>query len=106
MTNGVASSGSLRRRDRLLLIQHAGGSRPGARSTGGVGPYPAQVVRTVMTVVGASTVLVVAVAVVFLFQEQRQQAQQLARLQACLATLERNQGTPPGEPIAGCPIYN
>jgi uncharacterized protein (DUF2141 family) len=58
-----------------------------------------------MAVLGAMT-LILAAAVVYLIQEQRQQAQELARLTACVSILERNQGAGPGDVIPGCPIYN
>ncbi len=63
-------------------------------------------VRTGMAALGALTVLVFAAALVYLIQEQRQQAQEVARLKECVSTLERNQGTPPGEPVMGCPVYD
>jgi hypothetical protein len=50
--------------------------------------------------------LILAAAVVYLIQEQRQQAQELARLTACVSILERNQGAWPEDVIPGCPIYN
>ena len=59
-----------------------------------------------MAALGALTVLVFSAAVVYLIQEQRQQAQEIARLKRCVSTLERNQATAPGDPIMGCQIYN
>ncbi len=53
-----------------------------------------------------ATVLVLAAALVFVVREQRQQATELRRLTECVSVLERNQGTPPGELIMGCPIYD
>lgn len=63
-------------------------------------------IRISIAALGALTVLVFAAAVVYLIQEQRQQAQEIERLEKCVSTLERNQATAPGDPIMGCPIYN
>lgn len=65
--------------------------------------------RACMALLAAATA-VLGLAVVFLFQEQRQQGQELARLTECVSTLERNQGSPQRSPqgdllIMGCPIY-
>lgn len=58
----------------------------------------------------AAVTVVLAVAVVFLIQEQRKQGQELARLTKCVSVLERNQNSPQRTPegeelIMGCPIY-
>lgn len=58
-----------------------------------------------MAVLAAMT-LILAAALVYVVQEQRQQAQEVARLTACVSILERNQGVRPEDPIPGCPIYN
>ncbi len=50
--------------------------------------------------------LILAAALVYVVREQRQQAQEVARLTACVSVLERNQGARPEDPIPGCPIYN
>jgi cell division protein FtsL len=52
------------------------------------------------------TVAVVALAVVIVGVRDRQQEQQreLSRLTRCVNILERNQSTPPEEPIMGCPM--
>lgn len=63
-------------------------------------------IRTSVAVLTAVTVLVLAAALIFVIREQRQQAAELARLTECVSILERNQGTPTGSPIMGCPIYN
>jgi hypothetical protein len=60
----------------------------------------------VMAFASAVTALLLAGVVVYLLQEQRDQARELTRLRACVSTLERNQATPPADPIMGCPIYN
>ncbi len=57
----------------------------------------------------AAATVVLAGAVIFLIQEQRKQGQELARLTACVSTLERNQGSPQRTPegdelIMGCRI--
>ena len=62
--------------------------------------------RTGIAALGVLTALVFAVVLLYLVQEQRQQAQQLTRLSQCVATLERNQGAPQGGPIMNCRIYN
>lgn len=60
----------------------------------------------VLAFASAVTVLLLAGVVIYLLQEQRDQARELTRLRACVSTLERNQETPTGDPILGCPIYN
>lgn len=64
--------------------------------------------RGVKVLLAALTLAVVALVVgcVLLLQEQRDQEQRLTRLARCVAILERNQATPPDQPIMGCPIYN
>lgn len=71
--------------------------------------YASAMLRAATAVLAAATA-VLAIAVVFLFQEQREQGQELARLTECVSTLERNQGSPQRTPegdvlIMGCPIY-
>lgn len=51
-------------------------------------------------------VAALAVSTFLLLQAQREQKQQLNRLQDCLTILERNQGTPADQPTMGCPIYD
>lgn len=64
--------------------------------------------RGVKVLLAALTLAVVALAVglAVSMQEQRDQEQRLSRLARCVAILERNQGTPPDQPVMGCPIYN
>lgn len=52
------------------------------------------------------TVVALTTGLLLLLQEQREQEQRLSRLTQCVSILERNQGTPPDQPIMGCPIYN
>ncbi len=67
-----------------------------------------------MAILGALTALVFAAVLMYVLQEQRQQAQELARLKKCVSILERNQVTPqtvimqgtPQTVIMQCPIYN
>ncbi len=63
-------------------------------------------IRTGIPALGALTVLVFAASLIYLVQEQRQQARELARLKNCVSILERNQGMPSGDRIMGCPIHN
>jgi uncharacterized protein HemX len=63
-------------------------------------------IRTGMAVLAAMMTLILAAALVYVVQEQRQQAQELARLTRCVSILEANQGARPEDPIPSCPIYN
>jgi hypothetical protein len=54
----------------------------------------------------AAMSLILAAALAYVVQEQRQQAQELARLTRCVSILEANQGARPEDPIPSCPIYN
>ena len=65
-----------------------------------------RMIRTGLTALIVLTAVILAVAVVWLSQEQKRQARELSRLAECVSTLERNQGTPQGQPVRGCPIYN
>lgn len=78
------------------------------RSTTSGSPTLASMTRQVTALLAALTLAVVALAVglVLLLQEQREQEQRLSRLERCVSILDRNQGTPPDQPIKGCPIYN
>ena len=67
--------------------------------------------RNVVLVVLAGVVVALSAAVAFLVREQREQGRELARLTECVATLERNQGSPQRTPegevlIMGCALYN
>lgn len=63
-------------------------------------------VRTVMVNILAVFLTGLAVVVVLLVQEQRQQSRELTRLAECVSILERNRSVPDGSPIMACPIYN
>ena len=63
-------------------------------------------IRTGLIALIVLTAVILAVAVVWLSQEQKRQTEELSRLTRCVSILERNQGTPQGQPDMGCPIYN
>ncbi len=63
-------------------------------------------IQKALRVAGAVVVLVLAASLVYLFQQQREQARELSRLQNCVSIIERNQDAPFRGPIMGCPIYN
>lgn len=52
----------------------------------------------------AVAVIALALALVAVRDRQQEQERELSRLTSCVSLLERNQLTPPDEPIMGCPI--
>ena len=81
-------------------------SRGRSAATGTPPGVRAVVIRTRWILLRAVAVLVLAVALIVVIREQRQQAAELSQLSECVSILQRNQAARSGDALMGCPIYN